>query len=63
MVWLSGKLTKYGRFIKTIKYAGYATSATVFTYELAEIFGAVPDQRYEELTQKIKTGNQADTSH
>lgn len=49
----AGKLTKYGKFMKTMKYAGYAATAGVFTYELADIFGAIPDVKYEELTRQL----------
>lgn len=50
---VAGKLTKYGKFLKVIKYGGYAASAAVFAYELADIFGAVPDHKYNELTQQL----------
>lgn len=52
---VGGQLTKYGKFIKTLKYTGYAVSAGVFAYEMADIFGAIPDQKYHELTQQIQT--------
>lgn len=50
-----GKLTKYGKFIKTMKYAGYVSSAGVLAYEMADIFGAIPDQKYNEITRQIQT--------
>ncbi|KAJ8720996.1 hypothetical protein PYW08_006461 [Mythimna loreyi] len=49
----AGKLTKYGKFIKGLKYAGYAASAGVFAYEIAEVFGAVPDLKYQEVTRQL----------
>ena len=50
----AGKLTKYGKFMKGLKYTGYAVSAGVFAYEMADIFGAIPDVKYNEVTRQLK---------
>lgn len=43
------KAGKYARFLKGIKYAGYAASAAAISYEIVDAAGLVPDFRYNEL--------------
>ncbi|CAG9558013.1 unnamed protein product [Danaus chrysippus] len=51
---MAGKLTRYGKFMKGIKYAGYAASTAVFAYEMADVFGAIPDKKYEEVSRQLE---------
>ncbi|UHK03221.1 MAG: hypothetical protein FZCXV1_gp3 [Hangzhou zicrona caerulea xinmovirus 1] len=48
------KISKYRKFMNVLKYTGYASSTAVFAYELADIFGAIPDKRYIEVTRQLK---------
>ncbi|KPJ12189.1 hypothetical protein RR48_01601 [Papilio machaon] len=59
---IAGKLTRYGKFMKGAKYAGYAASAAVFTYEMADIFGALPDKKYEEVSRQLEEIHAARTT-
>lgn len=50
---IGGKLTKHGRFWKTIKYTSYAVGAGTFTYEIANIAGWIPDVQYSAIVAEI----------
>ncbi|UHK03304.1 MAG: hypothetical protein GuXV1_gp3 [Guiyang xinmovirus 1] len=47
------RMSRYAKFLKAVKYTGYAASAAVISFEIADAFGLVPDARYEALKEAM----------